>query len=140
MAGVFAKDTAKEFAEIGSKEIGQVAKRLEQQEFKFTEPVSGPYDNIANPKTVGSGQDFTAAQKKAYYEANMERNGGVIRDDVTGQVLDYPQRSRAGVTPSPNEAQVDHYFPKSEGGMNSSANARIRSREANRAKSNTTPW
>ncbi|MDB6021366.1 MAG: hypothetical protein JWQ04_1223 [Pedosphaera sp.] len=145
---VFVKDAAEDIAKTEAKQIEKaiaedVSKsvpKAEQLEFKFTEPVSGPYDQIANPKNVTSGGEFTAAQKKAYYEANMEANGGVLKDDVTGETLQYPQKSQRGVTPPPNEAQIDHYYPSSEGGLNSSANARVRSREANRAKSNATPW
>jgi RHS repeat-associated protein len=102
-----------------------------QLEFNFTEPFSGPYENIQNPKNVGPGQDFTAAQKRAFYEANMLLNNGQLIDDYTGDVLSFSQKSQKGIAPSPNEAQVDHYFPKSEGGLNSSANARITSRVNN---------
>jgi YD repeat-containing protein len=146
---IFVKDAAEDLFKAETKQIQeQIAKDVsdlgsheaEQLEFKFTEPVSGPYADIPNPKNVKEGGDFTAAQKKAYYEANMEQNGGVLTDDVTGEVLEYPQKSQAGVTPPPNEAQIDHYYPRSEGGLNSSANARVRSRAGNRAKSDTAPW
>jgi hypothetical protein len=39
--------------------------------------------------------------------------------------LEKPSKSRRGVTPSPNEWQLDHKTSKSKGGDNSSANIQI---------------
>lgn len=106
---------------------------------------SGPYANIPDGKTVAAGKDFTAAQKRKIYEENMSRNGGVLRDDVTGEVLVWPTKSRSGVTPPTNEAQVDHIFPRSpldpqaEPGSNSFSNAQVRSRANNRTDTNKWP-
>lgn len=72
----------------------------------------------------------------------MNNNGGVLRSDLDGQDLVMPQKSQAGVTSPPNEAQIDHIVPRNpadsnlEQGTNSYGNAQILSREQNRKKSN----
>ena len=50
-----------------------------------------------------------------------------------------PDKSKKGVTPPPNEAQIDHRIPASLGGDNSYENLRITSRKHNRNKSNRMP-
>lgn len=47
------------------------------------------------------------------------------------------QRSQRGVTPPTNEAQTDHYEPRSSGGSNSPDNAVHACRACNQSKSNT---
>ncbi len=42
----------------------------------------------------------------------MNDNGGVLRSDLDGQELVMPRKSQSGVTPPPNEAQIDHIVPK----------------------------
>jgi hypothetical protein len=96
----------------------------------------GPYSHLKDPPDVGPFQDFTADQKKAILDENRKRNGGVLRDDDTGEELVPSQKSRKGVTPPENEAQVDHVYPKSRGGTNSYKNAKVISRKRNREKSN----
>lgn len=83
------------------------------------------------------GADYSQAKKKAILEENRRRNGGVLRSDKTGKILEEPMKSTKGVKPSPYEAQVDHSFPKSQGGYNSFGNAQVIEREANIIKSNT---
>jgi RHS repeat-associated protein len=95
---------------------------------------SGPYSNLQDPKNVGAGKDFTAAQKAAIIEQNMKNNGGVVKSDMSGQVLVPPQKSMKGVTPSPLEWQIDHIIPKNAGGTNSYSNAQVLSRYENRLK------
>lgn len=96
----------------------------------------GPYSHFEDPPDVGPYQDFTAEQKRAILDENRKRNGGVLRDDDTGEELVPSQKSRKGVTPPENEAQVDHVYPKSKGGTNSYKNAKVISRKRNREKSN----
>ena len=65
---------------------------------------------------------------------NEAKNGGVLRDDVTGELLVRPQRHLPGVTPPDNEAHVDHFFPRLIGGPNTHLNAEVRARCHNLAK------
>lgn len=73
----------------------------------------------------------------------MNDNGGVLRSDLDGQELVMPRKSQSGVTPPPNEAQIDHIVPKKpadsniQQGTNSYNNAQVLSREQNRKKSNS---
>ncbi len=83
-----------------------------------------------------SGADFTQSRKQVILEENMRRNGGVLRSDTTGKILEYPVKSASGVSPSQYEAQIDHIFPKSLGGANSFDNAQVIERIANIKKSN----
>lgn len=94
-----------------------------------------PYAHLKDPAKIGNLQ-FTAAQKRQIYAANHKKHGR-LTCDLTGQQLMRPQKSRKGVRPSPYEAQIDHSHPFSKGGTNSSSNALVLSRYANRFKSNT---
>jgi hypothetical protein len=99
----------------------------------------GPYGHLEDSKSVGKGKNYTTTQKKKIYEENMKRNGGKLVDDDSGEELVLGKRHKSGETPPRNEAQVDHYYPKSEGGTNSYKNARVKASWANRLKSNNIP-
>ncbi|MBG8748513.1 pretoxin [Neisseria meningitidis] len=45
-----------------------------------------PYGNLSDNKSVGEGKKFTPAQKKAIIQENMNRNGGVVKSDQSGEV------------------------------------------------------
>jgi len=62
-------------------------------------------------------------------------NGGMLKSDQSGTVLSMPSKSKSGVSPDPNEWQLDHKMPKNKGGTNESSNMQILSREENRIKS-----
>ena len=102
----------------------------------------GPYGNLEDPPNVGPGKDFTPDQKRKIYDENRRRNGGKLLDDDTGLPLEPPKKSRRGVKPPGNEAQVDHIIPKKPAnpnippGTNSNKNAKVISRDRNRQKSN----
>ena len=98
-------------------------------------PVS--YSHLQDPSNVGPGKDFSARQKQQILDVNRSANGGVVRSDLSGQVLVQPSKSMKGVTPAPNEWQIDHITPKSAGGTNSFSNAQVLSRYENRMKWNT---
>ena len=85
------------------------------------------------------GKNFTQSQKKHIYEMNKLKNGGIIKSDMSGEILVPPQKSQKGVTPPSNEAQIDHIYPKSLGGSNTLDNAQVLSRVENRTKSNNAP-
>lgn len=85
---------------------------------------------------IDGGLPFTRSQKAEILRQNMERNGGVLKSDLSGAVLSAPQQYRAGVAPSPLEAQVDHIYPRSLGGANSAENAQVLGRGENIQKSN----
>jgi hypothetical protein len=80
------------------------------------------------------GGDFDG-RKDPILQENMRRNGGVLRSDQTGKVLEWPKQGTTGRTPPPNEANIDHIFPRALGGDNSFKNAQVIERQANGAKS-----
>jgi filamentous hemagglutinin len=67
---------------------------------------------------------------------NMEANGGLLRDDVTGEIMDPSAKSQRGITPPSNEVQVDHVVPIDQGGTRAMNNLLLRTRSNNRAKWN----
>lgn len=84
---------------------------------------------------VENGREFSSTQKEAIYRENARRNGGVIRDDVTGKPLTRYKCTSGSHKPL-NGAEIDHITPKSLGGQNSFGNARVINWETNLAKSN----
>jgi RHS repeat-associated protein len=93
------------------------------------------YSNVPDPKNAGSGQRFTPAQKKAAKLENMKQNGGVIKSDKSGKVLNMSKQSKKGVKADMNQAEVDHIIPRSKGGKNTNDNMQIISKEENIKKS-----
>ena len=98
------------------------------------------YTYQSSHATEGPYRPFTQSQKADILRQNMERNGGILRSDYSGQPLVMPQRYTSGYTPSPYEAQIDHIQPRSGGGWNSAGNAQVLSREENLLKSDSTSW
>lgn len=100
------------------------------------------YGNLEgqNPriKPGEAGKEYTSAQKKAILDENMSRNGGQLRSDQTGKILEQPMKSVKGVAPPGNEAQIDHILARSAGGANTFSNAQVIERTANIAKSAST--
>jgi RHS repeat-associated protein len=91
------------------------------------------------PGEIAAGKGFTQAQKRRILDLNRARHGGELRSDLSGEQLVPARQSQRGVTPPPNEAQVDHVYPRSRGGSNTVDNSQVLSRQENRAKSNKVP-
>jgi hypothetical protein len=94
----------------------------------------GPYGHLPDHPSVDTGKPFTKTQKEKILAENEARNGGQLRDDVTGEPLVRPQQHTRGVTPPDNEAQIDHVYPRSQGGPNTNSNAEVRARIHNLKK------
>ena len=94
----------------------------------------GRYGYLEDPAGTNSGKDFTSSQRKIIVAENERQNGGVLRDDRTGEILVQPQQRKIGVPAPPNEAQVDHVYPKSRGGPNTYSIAEVGSRLNNLRK------
>ena len=54
--------------------------------------VSSKYSDVASPKNAGAGKRFTQRQKREILEANMEANGGVLKSDGDGRLLNFPRK------------------------------------------------
>jgi RHS repeat-associated protein len=120
-------------AGVGALASRALMKNLEKQGGK---KLSRLYAHLEDPENVAAGNDFTAAQKAKIIKENMKRNEGSVRSDQSGKLLKAPAKSRRGVTPDPDEWQIDHVVPKDKGGTNSYSNAQVLSRAENRAKWN----
>ncbi len=94
----------------------------------------GPYADIPDAPSVGPGKLYTHSQKAKIYAANRARNGGALRSDCSGCELTPSEQSMKGVPTPDNAAQIDHDTPRSQGGPNSFANARVLSAKENRVK------
>ncbi len=67
---------------------------------------------------------------------NMEANDGVLKDDVTGEIMVPSSKSQRGITPPSNEVQIDHIIAVDNGGTRTMSNLELRTRSNNRAKWN----
>lgn len=133
------------------KAIGKFAyKELSKNTLKIADDAipkwNGPVDYSAvltDSKFVGPGKNFTATQKKKILEANRKANGGYLRSDLDGTILDAPVQSKKGVKANMNQAEVDHIRAKKpkEGpqGSNSYGNSQVLSKKQNIKKSNNRP-
>jgi hypothetical protein len=97
------------------------------------------YSHIADPKNLDASTKPTPRQVREMKEANRAQNGGTLRDDVTGEEMVDSAKSERGVTPPPNEAQVDHVIPVDAGGTRTQKNLELRTQYNNRLKSNRVP-
>jgi len=101
-------------------------------------PWKGPadYSGIKDPPNVGASTKPTPRQVREMKAANRAQNDDVLRSDISGAPLVDSAKSQKGVTPRPDEAQVDHKNPVDKGGTREGANLQLASRQENRSKSN----
>jgi RHS repeat-associated protein len=92
------------------------------------------YSGLKEPKKVGEGLKTTSAQRQRILQANRDANGGVLKSDKSGKVLDAPTQSKRGVKANMNQAEVDHIKARSKGGSNSNSNMQVLSKEENLKK------
>jgi HNH endonuclease len=86
-----------------------------------------------------SGKSFTPSQKATAKAANAAENqGNVVCESCKTETVP-AKKSESGVTPPNNEAQVDHIYPKSQGGNTTPENTQILCRECNIKKSDKIP-
>ena len=81
-----------------------------------------------------AGKNFTPKTKNAILEANKAKNNGNVVCEGCGDNTVPGKKSVKGVTPSPKEAQIDHIYPKSQGGDGAVTNGQVLCRECNIAK------
>jgi len=75
------------------------------------------YSHLKDSKSVGPGKPFTSSQKNKIINENMKKNGGVIKSDLSGKVLDRAVQSKKGVKANMNQGEIDHVKAKSKGGF-----------------------
>jgi len=94
---------------------------------------NGPldYSNLPEPRKVGPGLETTKAQRNRILNYNKKMNGGVMRSDEDGAVVDPPANVPKGGKANMNQAEVDHKEERVKGGSNSNANQRVISKKQN---------
>lgn len=78
-----------------------------------------------------AGQPFTRAMKRDAKQQNAAAHGGQTTCTNCKKPTVPSQQSKAGVSPSPHEEQVDHIIPKVKGGNGSPENAQVLCRDCN---------
>lgn len=99
---------------------------------------NGPYAHLTDPPNAGPYKEFTADQKAKIIQANIDKNGNLVSDE-SGVELVMAEMRRKGKSVNQNEVNIDHYWPRSEGGWNTYANARAISFAENLEKSAKIP-
>jgi RHS repeat-associated protein len=100
------------------------------------------YSEIPGPKNPKPGAKFTPQQLEAAKQYNKEVNGGVLRSDEDGTIMDPSVQSKSGVKANMNQVEGDHIIaknpkdPSSPRGTNSSSNLRLITKSQNLKKSN----
>ncbi len=65
------------------------------------------------------------AGKEVVIKQNKLKNGGKVKCEGCGTETVPSSKSKKGVTPAKNEAQVDHKIPKSKGGSGNPDNGQV---------------
>jgi hypothetical protein len=95
---------------------------------------SNPYAHLSDPPDVGPFKPFSASQKREIISENRANNGGALRSDSSPTDLVLTSPRVRGIAVNPNEVNIDHDFPRSKGGYNSYANAKVLSFSENLRK------
>ncbi|XVV07942.1 HNH endonuclease [Actinosynnema sp. CA-248983] len=80
-----------------------------------------------------AGLDFTDAERQLVYDANLAKNGGILKCEYCGQEV-VRRPSVKGVAGQANDAQIDHRDPKALGGHGGAHNGEVTCRRCNRDK------
>jgi RHS repeat-associated protein len=107
--------------------------------YKMTDNVpewKGPltYDHLPEPRKVGPYLKTTPTQRNKILDYNKKMNGGNIRSDIDGSIVDKPIKTPKGAKANMNEAQIDHIKERVNGGSNSNKNQRVASKQQNMDK------
>ncbi|MFC3386354.1 polymorphic toxin-type HINT domain-containing protein [Couchioplanes azureus] len=85
------------------------------------------------------GLDFTDAEREKVYEANLKKNGGILKCEYCNITV-VRRPSTRGVPGKPDDAQIDHREPRVLGGHGGSHNGAVSCRRCNRHKSTKPLW
>ncbi|NMO14678.1 HNH endonuclease [Pyxidicoccus fallax] len=88
---------------------------------------------------VRTGKSFTRQQKQVIKQKNAQENEGKTRCENCDIETVPAKKHEKGVTPPPNETQVDHKVPKSKGGAGEVENGQVLCRDCNLKKGNKEP-
>jgi 5-methylcytosine-specific restriction endonuclease McrA len=99
----------------------------EPTSFLGQEPIAG---------RTRSGKSFTKQQKQVIKQKNAQEHEGKNRCEHCDVETVPAKKHEKGVTPPPNETQVDHKVPKSKGGAGEVDNGQVLCRDCNLKKGN----
>ncbi|MCZ4222508.1 RHS repeat domain-containing protein [Pedobacter rhodius] len=92
------------------------------------------YSGLKEPRKVGPGMETTPSQRQRILDYNKKMNGGVLRSDEDGSVINMPKSVPKGGKADMKQAEVDHVEERVNGGSNSNRNLRVVSKEQNLKK------
>jgi hypothetical protein len=100
---------------------------------------NGPYKHLVDPPSVGPFKSFLSTQKVAIIQDNRAKHGGSLVSDSSGNLVVLTTKRAKGAKVNPDEVNIDHIFPRSQGGWNSYGNAQVLSFSENLKKLDTIP-
>ncbi|NUQ74303.1 MAG: HNH endonuclease [Polyangiaceae bacterium] len=86
-----------------------------------------------------TGKAFTRKGRREVIDENRFKNNGTTRCEGCGTQTVPGQQSQKGVTPPPNETNVDHVIPRVHGGQGSPVNGQVLCRTCNNKKADKMP-
>jgi hypothetical protein len=100
---------------------------------------NGPYKHLVDPPSVGPFKSFLSTQKVAIIQDNRAKHSGSLVSDSSGNLVVLTTKRAKGAKVNPDEVNIDHIFPRSQGGWNSYGNAQVLSFSENLKKLDTIP-